>query len=243
MLIALQSALIGGLIVQRARRRRTEVALRQSEQQYRATAKQNQDLAGRLITAQEAERTRIARDLHDDVSQQLAGLSIAFSGLKQQLGEYRIREDLQQELADLQQQTLALARNVRHLSHDLHPTVLQHLGLVKGLTSYCAQLERTHGVRSVSCGRRVFVRQPRMPRSASTESRRRRYATSSRMRRQPRGRWSPCSTTTTSKLRLRMTAEGSTAPTPPTPARSRTCQHRRTSQDRGRHDQHRDGPS
>jgi two-component system sensor histidine kinase UhpB len=62
------------------------------------------------------------------------------------LVEERIREDLQQELAELQQQTLALARNVRHLSHDLHPTVLQHLGLVKGLTAYCAQLQRTHGV-------------------------------------------------------------------------------------------------
>jgi signal transduction histidine kinase len=145
-LIGLQSALIGGLIVQRRRRRRTEEALRRSEQQYRATTKQNQDLAGRLITAQEAERTRIARDLHDDVSQQLAGLSIAFSGLKQQLVEYRIREDLQQDLAELQQQTLALARNVRHLSHDLHPTVLQHVGLAKGLTAYCGQLERTHGL-------------------------------------------------------------------------------------------------
>jgi two-component system sensor histidine kinase UhpB len=126
------------------------MALRKSEQQYRATAKQNEDLAGRLITAQEAERTRIARDLHDDVSQQLAGLSIAFSGLKQQLVEYHIREDLQEELADFQQQTLAVARNVRSLSHDLHPTVLQHLGLIKGLTSYCAQLERTHCV-AVRC--------------------------------------------------------------------------------------------
>jgi signal transduction histidine kinase len=145
-LVGLQSALIAGLVVQRARRRRTELALRQSEQQYRAAARQNRDLAGRLITAQEAERTRIARDLHDDVSQQLAGVSIAFSGLRHRLGEYQISGDVQQELADLQQQTLALARNVRHLSHDLHPTVLQHLGLVKGLTSYCSQLERAHGV-------------------------------------------------------------------------------------------------
>ena len=149
MLVGLQSALIAGLVVQRVRRRRTELALRRSEQQYRGMAEQNQDLAGRLITAQEAERTRIARDLHDDVSQQLAGVSIAFSGLKQRLSDH-VSEDLQQELADLQQQTLALARNVRHLSHDLHPTVLRHLGLVKGLTSYCSELERAHGV-AMSC--------------------------------------------------------------------------------------------
>ena len=103
-------------------------------------------LAGRLIGAQEVERARIARDLHDDVSQQLAGVSIAFSGLKQRLGEYHVSEELRQELVELQQQTLKLARNVRQLSHDLHPAVLQHLGLVKGLTSYCGELGRAHGV-------------------------------------------------------------------------------------------------
>ncbi len=63
-----QSLLIGGLLVQRLRRRRAELALR--------------DLGGRLIAAQEVERARIARELHDDVSQQLAALSIALSGLK-----------------------------------------------------------------------------------------------------------------------------------------------------------------
>ncbi len=105
-----------------------------------------QYLAGRLIGAQEVERARIARDLHDDVSQQLAGVSIAFSGLKQRLGEYHVSEELRQELVELQQQTLKLARNVRQLSHDLHPAVLQHLGLVKGLTSYCGELGRAHGV-------------------------------------------------------------------------------------------------
>lgn len=138
-LVSLQTLLIAALLTQRVRRRRSEAALRRSYQQ-------NKDLAGRLITAQEAERTRIARDLHDDISQQLAGVSIAFSGLRQRLGGYPISGELQQELADLQQQTLALARNVRHLSHDLHPTVLQHLGLVKGLTAYCSQLDRAHGV-------------------------------------------------------------------------------------------------
>jgi signal transduction histidine kinase len=144
--VILQSALIAGLVIQHARRRRTEMALRKSEQQYRTTAKQNEDLAGRLITAQDEERTRIARDLHDDVSQQLAGVSIAVSGIKRRLSDHQTGDDLQQELADLQQQTLGLARNVRNLSHDLHPTVLQHLGLVKGLTSYCSELERAHGV-------------------------------------------------------------------------------------------------
>ena len=60
--------------------RATQAALEVSHQEI-------QYLAGRLIEAQEVERARIARDLHDDVSQQLAGVSIAFSGLKLRLGE------------------------------------------------------------------------------------------------------------------------------------------------------------
>ncbi len=102
-------------------------------------------LAGRLIEAQDAERARVARDLHDDVSQQLAGLSIALSSLKHRMVEARAGEDLQADLRALHQRTTALAQNVRHLSHDLHPTVLRHAGLVAALTSYCAELERSHG--------------------------------------------------------------------------------------------------
>ena len=127
-------------------RKNAENRIRESQAALEVSHREVQYLAGRLIEAQDVERARIARDLHDDVSQQLAGISIAVSGLKQRLGEYQVSADLQQELVELQRQTLALARNVRHLSHDLHPTVLQHLGLVKGLTSYCGELERAHGV-------------------------------------------------------------------------------------------------
>ena len=146
-----------------------------------------QYLAGRLIGAQEIERARIARDLHDDVSQQLAGVSIALSILKQRLGPYHVSEELQQELVDLQQQTLALARNVRQLSHDLHPAVLQHLGLVKGLASYCGELGRAHGVAITCTAEGDFAAITLTPRSASTESRRKPCGTSSHMQAPARG--------------------------------------------------------
>jgi PAS domain S-box-containing protein len=131
-------------------RKNTEDRIRASQAALEASREEIQYLAGRLIEAQEVERARIARDLHDDVSQQLAGVSIAFSGLKQRLGEYHISDELRQELVQLQQQTLKLARNVRQLSHDLHPAVLQHLGLVKGLTSYCGELGRAHQM-AITC--------------------------------------------------------------------------------------------
>ena len=69
-------------------RKHAEDRVRESQAALEVSHREIQDLAGRLIEAQDAERARIARDLHDDVSQQLAGVSIAFSGLKQRLGEY-----------------------------------------------------------------------------------------------------------------------------------------------------------
>ena len=74
--VVIQSALISGLLFQRVRRRRAEGALRDTESALRVSHRQVQSLAGRLITAQEAERSRIARELHDDLSQKLALLSI-----------------------------------------------------------------------------------------------------------------------------------------------------------------------
>jgi integral membrane sensor domain MASE1 len=103
-------------------------ALVRNEAALRASYEQIQSLVGRLITAQEAERTRIARELHDDLSQQLAALSIACSGLKRRLSS-EVAE-AQQEVVRLQQQTIALSEDIRHVSHDLHPGVLQHAGLV-----------------------------------------------------------------------------------------------------------------
>ena len=79
------------------------------------------------------------------MSQQLAGVSIALSSLKHRMEESQVSEELKAELRALHQRTATLAQNVRHLSHDLHPTVLRHGGLVAALTSYCAELERSHG--------------------------------------------------------------------------------------------------
>ena len=76
-------------------RKDAEDRIRESQAALEASHREIQHLAGRLIEAQDAERARIARDLHDDVSQQLAGVSIAFSGLKQRLGEYHVSEELQ----------------------------------------------------------------------------------------------------------------------------------------------------
>src|SRR5262245_59829795 len=136
-------------------RKRAEQTLRENETALRASYDRIQDLAGRLITAQEAERTRIARDLHDDVNQQLAGLSIALSNVKRRL-QNGADATVPEEISRLQQRTVELADVIRHLSHDLHPGVLQHAGLVAALRGHCAEFGREHGIEvTLSVGENV----------------------------------------------------------------------------------------
>jgi two-component system sensor histidine kinase UhpB len=126
-------------------RKRAEQTLRENESALRASYNRIQDLAGRLITAQEVERSRIASDLHDDVNQQLAGLSIALSNVKRRLlagGDGTVQE----ELTRLQQRTVDLADVIRNLSHELHPGVLQHVGLAAALKGHCAEFGRQYPI-------------------------------------------------------------------------------------------------
>ncbi len=144
LVVGLESATIAGLLAQRARQRRTEIALRESGQQLRRSYDQNRDLAGRLINAQEAERRRIARDLHDDVSQQLAGLGLLLSSLKGKLARLGPEPDLARAVTTLRDRMAALARAIRNLSHELHPSVLQHAGLAAALERHCADVGELH---------------------------------------------------------------------------------------------------
>jgi signal transduction histidine kinase len=126
-------------------RKRAEQTLRENEAVLRASYARIQELVGKLITAQEAERSRIARDLHDDVNQQLAALSIALSHVKRQLqkGGDAIVEA---EITRLQQCTLDLVDVIRNLSHELHPGVLRHAGLIAALQGHCAEFGRQHAI-------------------------------------------------------------------------------------------------
>jgi len=97
------------------------------------------------MSAQEEERRRIARDLHDDANQELAALSIALSALGSRLPPDSA-PGLREEVARLQARAVALAEGIRHLSHELHPGVLQHVGVAVALRSYCREFTRTHGL-------------------------------------------------------------------------------------------------
>jgi PAS domain S-box-containing protein len=127
-------------------RKEAEESIRENQAVLRSSHQQIHDLAGLLIASQEVERARIARELHDDLSQQTAGLSIGLSALKRRLAAQAETSDLSGDIASLQERALGLAEHIRHLSHDLHPSVLQHAGLVAALTAHCLDIERQHAL-------------------------------------------------------------------------------------------------
>jgi two-component system sensor histidine kinase UhpB len=100
-------------------------------------------VAGRLIAGQEAERARLARELHDGVCQEIAAVAVDASYLRQRLNQLSPR-DAQQILQSIEQRTAAIAESLRRLSHGLHPSVLRHVGLVAALQGHCAEVERLH---------------------------------------------------------------------------------------------------
>ena len=96
------------------------------------------EIGGRLLTAQEEERRQVARQLHDDLSQQLALLA---SELEQLSVEYtELRADVSQRLVALSQRATTISGDTYRLSHQLHPSRLEALGLVATLRAYCREV-------------------------------------------------------------------------------------------------------
>jgi PAS domain S-box-containing protein len=117
--------------------RRAADALRNSEERLLISNRESRELAARLITAQESERRRIALLLHDDLSQNIAAVGVAISRLKRK--PPASSELLAAELDQLGAQTNELTTQIRRLSHQLHPDVLEHVGLVAALESEVAE--------------------------------------------------------------------------------------------------------
>jgi len=117
-------------------RKQMEAALRHSEQELRA-------LAANLMTVQEDERRRIARDLHDDVTQRLAFLSIEIGKLA---NAPVLTREVAGQLRSLQSQVVQASQEVRRLSHGLHPSVIEDFGLSIALEEFCDEAGKAQGI-------------------------------------------------------------------------------------------------
>ena len=113
-----------------------------------------QKLSGLLIHAQEAERMRLARELHDDLSQSLALLAVELDLLGQQPPASSVVSGRMQEFST---QVRNLSSGVHRLSHELHPAKLEQLGLVAAVRGFAKELGTAHQI-AIEC---VFHNVPR----------------------------------------------------------------------------------
>jgi signal transduction histidine kinase len=129
------------LVVKRTRHLEAEVAER------RRTEEALRSLSGRLISAQEEERSHVARELHDDISQRLALFGVELEQLGQTPPE---------SVEEIRSQTMNLWKGIRELSSDLHnmslqlhPSQLKHVGLLPALRRLCENLSKQQKFRIV----------------------------------------------------------------------------------------------
>ena len=119
---ALQSLLITLLLLARRSRQKAE---------YARTI-----LSGKLITAHEDERRRLARELHDDLSQRLARLSIDTSALKAD----QEKDKLGDHINELQKNIISVSKDIHDMSYQLHPALLDDLGIETALKAEIQQI-------------------------------------------------------------------------------------------------------
>jgi len=145
------------LVIEITERMETESSLRISEAAFaasqRALQRSEEDLRGlaaRLLTAQEEERRRISRDLHDDINQRLAMMVVELETLDRLLPtDY---QHIGTRLRSLQDNATELSDDVRHLSYTYHPAVLDDLGLEVALKRLVDEFSIRTGLQGVFQG-------------------------------------------------------------------------------------------
>jgi PAS domain S-box-containing protein len=103
------------------------------------------DMARKLIDAQEQERARIGRELHDDITQRIALVAMELEQLKRGIPETDVT--FRENMHHLRQQLLEASKDIQSLSHRLHSSKLEYLGLEVAATSFCKEISEQHKVK------------------------------------------------------------------------------------------------
>jgi signal transduction histidine kinase len=151
----LQTILIAKLLIERRIRRKASDSLVSLNSELQDRMAEITALSRRLISAHEDERRRIAMELHDDLSQQVAVLGIRLSTIKRKLPSAGPARDA---FATVEGGLTNLENSIHALSHELHPALLEHAGLVPALRAHCEEFEAVNGINahlSVEGGRNV----------------------------------------------------------------------------------------
>ena len=118
---------------------------RQAEEQLKATKIELEQLAGRLLSAQEQERRRISRELHDDIGQRMSVVTSEIGKIEQELRSKR-KTDFAERAAALKNQLSDLASTIHDMCSNLHSSKLEHLGLRAALKELCTVIFEHSGI-------------------------------------------------------------------------------------------------
>jgi PAS domain S-box-containing protein len=102
------------------------------------------ELSGRLIKAQEEERSRLARELHDDFSQRMALQAVALQMILDAVGNSQ--PNISEQLRKLLEEVKEIGADLHSLSHDLHSSKLETLGLSRSVSSFCREFSKQHKI-------------------------------------------------------------------------------------------------
>lgn len=131
--------------------KRAERALSVSRQELRA-------LAGRLINAEEEARKQISRELHDDLGQKLAILAFDCGSLL--LDNALGAEQIRQEVRNIETRVVQISQDVRQIAHQLHPSILEDLGITAALRELCHEFSAREGIEAIFCEDQVEKKLP-----------------------------------------------------------------------------------
>jgi PAS domain S-box-containing protein len=116
-----------------------------TEQKLEVAEVDRQNLASRLIKAQDEERLRISRELHDDIGQRVSLVSVELDGFLRSL--LFAEPEAMESLRKVRREIDDLATDIHQLSHELHSSKLQHLGLPAVLRELCQNISQQHGIK------------------------------------------------------------------------------------------------
>jgi len=123
---------------------RTKETLTESESTLRKSQDNLRSMAGKLLSIQEEERRLLAREMHDDLTQRLAILAIDTGKLQQQLESQP--KPFQDEIRQIKEQIVKLSADIHDISRQLHPAIIDDLGLVDAIKSECSSFSNREGI-------------------------------------------------------------------------------------------------
>lgn len=138
-----------GVSINITERKKMEEKLREREACLSNNQKDLQRLAGKLISVKEDELRRLSRELHDDLTQRLAVLAIEAGKLELFLEKSYSPLPESIKLSRIKEQLIKISADVHRISRQLHPTIIDDLGLVRAIESECNALKQREEIKII----------------------------------------------------------------------------------------------